>query len=938
MKRYFILLFSLWLLLPVLYAQMDEAQPLPADTRLRIGRLENGLTYYLMHNEEPRQRASFYIIQNVGSLMEEDEQNGLAHFLEHMAFNGTQNLPGKTMLDYLQSKGISFGSNINAFTSYDETVYNISQVPVGNENLTDTCLLVLHDWSHFLSLEEEEIDNERGVITEEWRTRNNADFRLNAQINAVLWAGSRYAERDIIGRMEIVQHFPYEALRAYYHRWYRPDLQAIAVVGDVDIDRIEQKIKQLFADIPVADEPAARPDFPIPYHQAPRFVLATDREAFGVTLELRRLIPAVRAKQTVGDLRREYVVELYNEMLRNRLQELSMSARPPFISASSGFSSYLRGYDLYSTFLSVKNGGEEEGLAAIVTELARIRQHGFTATELDLAKKSLQSYIDQEYSQRNKKSNDYYAQHIQNHFLRGETFCGAEAEYDLFQRLLPAITPEEVHRQAVDWLQTDNTTLILSSPEGLEHPSEKCLTGLFLSIDTLQTSPLCTNDSLPPFFPYQPQAGQIVAERKLPYKDACEWTLSNGARVVFLHNDDQKESVSLLATAPGGTSLLADSLLSTAYFFNDFLGCFGLGTHSMLQFNKLLTGHQASAKLNLRQLSQEIEGFARRDELECMFQQVWMLFCAPRFDREAYDSYLGRYLSYMENSGNDSFQQIQDTLFRVMSSNHPRTRNLNRQTLQQVKYEQLEKIYRQCYADTSGFVFLLVGDVQAEAVRPLAERYLASLPSLRLNESWKDNDGHTPAGVCLKEIPLSMPGGKAAVYAYYNNEQLAHNYFNDRCMDVLSRILQIRYTDIIREREGGSYGVSVAGGYQRAPYPLYSLQMNFDCDRTRSRHLYSLLHCEVEAVAAEAPTTQEVQQCVAAMLKEREQVRSRSLFDLRSLYELYTVGEENFLPSHYEEIVQRLTGDDIRSFCRKFLEGCSRTDFIFGRVEESGRH
>ncbi|MDO8928616.1 MAG: pitrilysin family protein, partial [Bacteroidota bacterium] len=441
-------------------------QPVPVDPAARIGRLENGLTYYIRHNEEPKERASFYIIQNVGALLENDDQNGLAHFLEHMAFNGTKHFPGKGIINTLEKHGVQFGRNINAYTSFGETVYNLSDIPVKHEGLIDTCLLVLNDWSDFLLLTDEEIDAERGVISEEWRTRRTAGFRMQRQWLPVLLNGSKYVNRDVIGDLDVIKNFKYETLRNFYHDWYRTDLQAIAIVGDIDVDAVEQKVKTLFSKIKAVENPLKREFYDVPEHKEPLYALVTDKEAsnYSVSLYIKHKAPTASEKN-LGYLREKTIQSLFGMMTRDRINELLQKGVPPFVTGSIGYSGLVEGYEMLVISASAKPDQGDLAFKSIYTEAQRIYQHGFTSAELDRAKTNLLTSYESRYKQRDKINNDEFASDFKSHYIEGEPLTSIDFDWEFVQNILPTISVDDLSNRAKKWMTPENRVIVVMGPD-----------------------------------------------------------------------------------------------------------------------------------------------------------------------------------------------------------------------------------------------------------------------------------------------------------------------------------------------------------------------------------------------------------------------------------------------------------------------------------------
>jgi zinc protease len=552
----FFLLAVLFMFFTGTYAQPDLSKPAPIDPEIRIGKLSNGLTYFIRKNKEPEKRASFYIIQNVGAILENDDQNGLAHFLEHMALNGTEHFPGKGIISSLEKHGVAFGSNINAYTGFDETVYNLTNVPVDAPKLVDSCILILSDWSHYLSLTDKEIDLERGVIEEEWRTRKNASLRMIFEVIPVVLKGSKYAERDIIGNIDIIKNFSHNTLRDYYHKWYRPDLQAIAIVGDINVDEVEGTIKQLFSSIPAPVNPAARNPVEVPYHKETNFVLAQDKEAPQTSVSiitLRKAVPA--AERNLNYIRQSHVISLMNSMINTRISELLQKANPPFVRGSVSFDAYYaREYDAFTIDATARKNEEATALEAIYTEAERARRFGFTNGELKRAKATMLSNYENNFKQKDKIDNDSYVGGIQNYFLSGEPLTSVDFDFDFLKQVIDGITAEEVSKKFNEVFTDENRTIVV---QGLEAPDVKHLTekealDILAKVKNAQLTAYEDKSLGESLISETLKGSKIVKTVPLPQFNAVEWTLGNKAKVIFRKADYEKDNIILSAFSFGG--------------------------------------------------------------------------------------------------------------------------------------------------------------------------------------------------------------------------------------------------------------------------------------------------------------------------------------------------------------------------------------------------
>lgn len=925
-----LLLFSCLLSVQALFAQPGLEAPLPKDPNTVVGQLPNGITYYLRHNQEPKDRASFYIIRNAGALLENDEQNGLAHFLEHMAFNGTKNFPGKGIISTLEKYGVAFGRNINAYTSHNETVYNISAVPTTDEKLLDTCLLILHDWSYYLTLDEKEIDEERGVISEEWRTRRNSAFRLRAQTTPVLLKDSKYAVRDVIGSLDVIKNFKPETIREFYRHWYRTDLEAIAIVGDFDVAKMEQKIKEMFSTVPAVENPQERPFYAIPEHDEMYFAVATDKEAQRSMVSITTILPEKNAaeKNTHAYLKEALIQSFYNSMIASRISELMQKGDPPFINAGIGFGGLVRGYNSYGVTAIAKPNQEDVALEAVLTENEKIKRFGFTESELERVKTNMLVGLESAYKEKDKTNNESYIREMQSNFLENEPIVDFEYYYEFAKQVIPTITVAEVSAKAREWNTPKNRVMIISGPsEDAKHLTQEEAVAILEKVekadlkayeDHVQDASLISED-LP--------GSKIVKTKKLPQFDAEEWTLANGAKVVFRKADFDKDDVTLTSYSKGGTSLYDIDLLPSASNVGSLVGAYGLGDFDAVTLRKMLTGKMASVSVSVGSLSESVGGKSTPKDFETMLQLLYLRFEKPRFDAEAHEAIMNRNRAAIANQQKNPQKIMQDSLSLIMSDYNPRTLLFNEEYLNKISLEKIERVYRDRIKDASDFTFFIVGNISADTVKPLIEKYIGSLTSVNRKENWRDNRVRGPKGRTEKviEIPLETP--KATVVTKFSKD-MKYNVYHNLCNNILEGVLKLRYTENIREKEGGTYGVSVNAGAVREPYQNYSMTMVFDCDPDRAAQLKSLVYEETEKMMQEGPTAEELHKVVSNIKKNREQSKQHNRYWLNNIYSEYVTGIK-FDPEGYEKMLDKISPKDIRKFAQSLFKGADVVDVVF---------
>ena len=916
-------------------AQLDLNQLAPVDPDVRIGKLPNGMTYYIRHNEEPKERASFYIIQNVGALLENDDQNGLAHFLEHMAFNGTEHFEGKGIINFLEKNGVAFGRNINAYTSFDQTVYNLSDVPTTKPGLADSCLMVLHDWSNYLLLTDEEIDAERGVITEEWRTRRNAGFRLRSQYFPVLLKGSKYAVRDIIGDLDVIKNFKYETLRNFYHDWYRTDLQAIAIVGDISVDEIEAKIKAMFTEIPAVENAPVRESYPIPEHDDDYYVLATDKEASQSAVQIMALHPNNDEKEkTLADLRIQLARSLFNSMFSQRISELLQKGNPPFISGTISISGFLRGYDAYVISATAKPNQEEIALESILIENERVRRYGFTESELERAKSNYLMRLESSYKQKDKISNDQYVSNYVGHFIKKSDIPSFDFEYDFSKKMIPTISVEEIGKLSKEWMKEKNRTIMVTGPsEDAKHLTEAEAEAIIAKVKTMPVEPYVDAATSSSLISEELKGSKIISTKNLDQFDAVEWTLGNGAKVIFKKADFEKDQVAMSSFSPGGTSLLDDKYVESATVLGSFISSYGLGDFDAITLRKMLTGKKVSVKTNIGSLTEGISGSTTPQDFETMLQLVYLSFEKPRFDLDAHNAYMTRYKAYVANMANNPQKIMQDSLSMITTNYHPRTRIFNVDLLDKVDFGQIEEIYRSRIKDASDFTFIIVGNIEEAEVKPLVEKYIGSLSDIDRKEQWKDLGIEMPEGKTSKDIKLKMETPKSNVNLIYSAD-MDYTPWNDVSLSIIEGILRLRYTEVIREKEGGTYGVSVRIDLSHYPKPEGSAGISFDCDPEKADRLKSLVYEEIDKLIADGPTQVDLDKTIENMRKSREQSKQHNNYWSSVLYNYYFNGIDRNDPANFENILDKITTKDIQTVAKQFFNSVDVVDVVFFPKED----
>lgn len=904
--------------------QAQQAPPLPLDPALRYGKLDNGLTYYIRANQEPKERAEFYIAQNVGASLENDDQNGLAHFLEHMAFNGTKNFPGKGIINYMESVGVRFGYEINAYTSLDETVYNLSSVPTTREGIIDSALLVLHDWSNFILLEGEEIDSERGVITEEWRTGQGPERRMWKKSNALKYPGSQYAKRDVIGDTAVIKNFDHQAIRDFYHKWYRPDLQAIIVVGDVDVDKVEAKIKTMFSDIPRMPNFGERPVHELQDNDEPIIAVITDPEARYTTIQLdykKEPLPA-EVKGSISGYAFHISNNLISTMINNRFSEITQQADAPFVAGFSYYGNLVRPKDAFILIGIPKEEQEQEGVDALALEAEKIKRFGFTNSEFERAKTDLLKSMEKKYNDReNQKSSTYVREYV-NHFLENEPIPGIEWEYQSLQMMLPQMNVAMINQLAQQYITDNNLIISITAPEKetVKLPGNAQILAAFEKANKAELTAKAEEDLSKPIIKDIPAAGSIVKESENAALGATEWTLSNGVKVILKHTEFKKDEIQFTAFSEGGVSKVnnIDDLLS-ATFAAHIVGNNGLGDFSQIDLQKALTGKIATASPYIGEFEEGFNGSSSVSDFETMLQLIYLNFTAARKDDNSHQAFINMLKTSLANAAKDPRQAFSDSINQVLSGHHPRTVSLKLETIAKIDQDKALTIFKERFAIPADFTFVFVGNIDPKnpETRQAVSTYLGGLPSEQIKEKYTDHKVRSPKGDVKNYFTKEMEVKKASNLIYYKGD-LSYTLQNSVTIKAIENLLFDRYMESIREKEGGSYGVGVRASIGNTPVEQASILMQFDTDPEKQQRLMGIIHQEVNDLVANGPTPEAVKKIQENMLKNYgENLRENSWWK-GTIKAYYEDGIDNL--KDYKNAVNALTPALIQETLKKLVD------------------
>ena len=921
--RVALMMFASLMLVSAAKAQM--LPQLPVDKDVRIGRLPNGLTYYIRHNEHPKGQADFYIAQKVGSMQEEDSQRGLAHFLEHMCFNGTTHFPGKDLINYLESVGVKFGANLNAYTGFDQTVYNISNVPVAREGVQDSCLLVLHDWANDLLLEPEEIDAERAVIHEEWRRSNVGQMRILEKLLPVIYPGDKYAYRLPIGTMEVVDNFPYQTLRDYYERWYRPDLQGIIVVGDIDVDRIENKIKEMFADIEMPANPAERIYFPVGDNEGTIYAIGHDPEQSNALVYLMLKSDAFpdSLKNTPAYLANSYVERMISAMLNTRLADLSAKPDAPFALAQANFGNYMVAQTKESLDLIAlaKDGDLPSAIAATYRELLRAVRGGFTVTEYERARNEYISRLDRAYNNRNQRETSTFVNEYVDNFLHHTPIPSIEDEYQMMTAIARAVDVQQIN-QVVASIATDRNRVLLAmlpEKEGMTYPTDKQFADALAAVDGETIEPFVDDVKAEPLIEKLPSPGKITGVMPLSKWDAQIWMLSNGARVIVKSTKFKDDEILFSAAANGGYSTLADIEESSLRFMGAALEQKGLGTYSNMDLQKYLSGKQAGVSVQWMPFARSLSGNSTPKDLPTLMELIYMTFTDINFTAEEFEALQKTYegiLHNQESSPNFIFsQKVQESLY-----SNPIARSiLTVDDVKNAKRDEIIRISKAMTANAADYTFVFVGNVELDSLRPLVEQYIASLPSDKANSVTTVTPGEPYQIVKGKQAftynaPMQTPQTFALVAAWAD---MPYTPKNVKIASMAGQILSRRLNDIVREKEGAVYSIGASGGLSRLSANPMMIQSAFPMKPEMKDKVLAIIAEQVNDLSANI-SPDELARVKEYMVKALTEGKERNGSWLNALAGWSRDEVDTF--NGDIETVNAITAEDINEFMRQSLK------------------
>lgn len=903
----------------------QQMPPIPVDPDFRIGKLDNGLTYYIRYNNWPENRANFYIAQKVGSIEEEDNQRGLAHFLEHMCFNGTDNFAGNDVIEYCRSIGVEFGRDLNAYTSVEETVYNINNVPTLRTASLDSCLLILRDWADGLTLDPEEIDKERGVIHEEWRLTSDAISRMMERNLPAAYPGSKYGYRFPIGTMDVVDNFKPEELRAYYEKWYHPANQGILVIGDVDVDHTEEMIKELFGGMTNPDDAAAieRPD--VPDNAEPIIIIDKDKEQRTCFLDLYIKHEAYpdSLKSGMEYLLYRYLVSAAGEMLSNRFDEAILDADCPFVHGYVGDGDYLLSKAVGALDITVSPKDVSltaAALTAAYTEALRAAEYGFTATEYNRFKDNYLSELDKRYSNKDKRTNEEFAEQVRAHFLDGEPLMSIDDEYQLYQQIVPMIPVEAVNEMIKELVSATDTNLVVinfnKEGDDVVYPTREELLDALHAAQTAELTPFVDNVKDEPLISELPAAGEIVSEEKSDKFDYTELMLSNGVKVILKHTDFEKDKVTLEGVGGAGqTAYPADDV--NLKLFDDAIGISGLGQFSNSELTKALAGKIANADLSMDERAMKIEGGSTPKDVETMLQMVYLYFTDINKDQAAYDNLISRLEVQLKDRSLSPDIAFSDSISATLYGHNPRRAPLVAEDLPLISYDRILEMAKTATASANGWEFTILGNYDEETIRPLVCQYLGALPSAEKVDNSPREIGYAKGKVDnifyrKQETP------KAVAIMVWTNRDMEYSAEKSVELQMVGDILEMEYLQKIREDAGAAYtcGASGMAGISDDGWHIYLLQSVCPMKPEKKDIAMEILANEVTATLS-AIDEEKLQKVKETMLKQFDDDQNKNSYWANVIYKWRKCGVD--IHTGTRELIESETAERLIALMKEFL-------------------
>ncbi|MBU1578028.1 MAG: insulinase family protein [Bacteroidetes bacterium] len=921
MKKAGIILLGFLLSINLIHAQhLEPNNKIPIDPTVKIGQLENGLVYYIRHNTMPENRVEMRLVTNAGSILEDDDQQGLAHFVEHMCFNGTKNFNKNELINFLEKSGVRFGADLNAYTSFDETVYML-QLPTDRQGLIDSAFMVLKDWAHQVSFDPNEIDKERGVIREEWRMGLGADDRMRKAYFPVIFNNSRYAERLPIGLIDIIDTAHYERFTTFYKDWYRPNLQAVIVVGDIDIQMAEEKIISHFSPIKNPENPKERVKYDIEGNKEPLIAIATDKEATRSTVMMFYKHPK-KETLTIGDYKEKLVQQLYSYMISNRLREISQKPTSPFIYASTFYGGFLgRASDAYSSYAGAKENQLEESLEVLISENERVKRYGFTPTELERVKKELLNKLEQQAKEKDKTPSSSFVRDYTSHFLENEPIPGIENELIMAQELIPQISVQEINSKAIDWITEENMVVVITAPdkEDVNVPNEKQI------LEVIQKSKNAELTAWVDSFKDEPLLDKNLKGSKTSTQHTDEklgitsLELENGIKVILKPTDFKNDEILMSAYGWGGTSLFDDEDAFAASSIARVIAASGMGNFSKSDLEKKLSGINASVQVYIDDIQQGLNGNASPEDFETLLQLVYLHFEGARHDQQAFDAYISQQQNQFKFMRSNPQMVFYDTLYKLATSNSPRfTMIPTDKQLQGLEADKIYAMYDQLFGTADGFTFVFVGNIDVDTIKPYLEKYLGSLNTSSEAHKWINRSPAFPDGIT--DVEVFAGAEHKSMVALMMKAPFEWSAANRLHLAQMMKVLSIKLRENLREDQGGVYGVGARQSNSKYPESDYTITINWGTNPEMVDTLTNAVFFEMNRLINEGPTPEDVAKVRETSIRERETNEKQNRFWLNSIKfaEQFEIPLINF--EEFRDKIQAVTAEEIQQAAREYLK------------------
>lgn len=929
-KKIFVLAFSMLLFASIAFAQSGDDtgdKKIPLNPDVTHGQLANGVTYYIQEHSEPESRAELRLIIKAGSILETDDQQGLAHFVEHMTFNGTKHFKENELINFLENSGVRFGAHINAYTSFDETVYKLS-LPTDSAKVFSKGFQILEDWAHNVSFDPEEVDKERGVVIEEHRQGLGAQQRIREKTLPTLLHNSRYPERLPIGELDVIKNFDYDQLTSFYAKWYRPELMGVVAVGDFEEEEVREKIEKHFSRIEASSENKGRDYYSVSSHEETLVSIATDKEVQSTRLEIHHKKPKLivdTEKRYIENIKRS----LYNRMINNRINEISLEPDAPFLSARSNFAHLLGDTDTYRISVIPKEGELKEALEMILRENVRVQRYGFIEEELKRSKKSLLERYENRYNERSKRENASIAEEYINHFLSDEAAPGLEFEYNLVRNHIDDITLNEINSMTEDLITEENRVVLLTAPEDKkeELPTEDELRSVVQESASMNVTPYEEemNDEVLLDKVFSPR--EIVSEEKIGSVGVTKLILENNVKILLKHTDFKNNQILFQAASPGGSSLYSDEDYLEASNAATIISRSGVADFKESALKKKLSDKSVSLSPYISKYSEGIRGSASTDDLQTLFELIHLYFSSPRFDEKVVQSWQDFQINYLKGKYNSPDAVYEDTLRNIMNNYSERYAPLEVGDIKDFDFDRMQDIYRGRFEDASDFAFTFTGNFNVDSLRSMAKRYLGNLPGGNQNEDWRNLEIGPPAGPVDKEVYEGLES-KSRVNIILSGET-SYSPSAELQLDALGEILNIKLREVLREQEGGVYGVGVRAGIYRIPDDFYNLQISFRCDPENADRLIEMVYNELEKMKNDGPAKEYLDKVITIKKRERETKIKENEYWRDLLVESYLLGEDlRKLHGSFEKEIDSLTPEHIQAISDKFIREDNRVKVI----------